>query len=220
MTHTNVIGHRVFGEQGSGLLPACLLVLGLALGALDLQWALGNHHQGLVKSASGANADLAPRPTPTITPLPSRLEAEPRTAPGQAEPGVKPAEKATVTSLERDCPPLFAVTFTLSSAFPRFDQTALDGLVRWLKLHPDANLVVDGHSDSLGSSAVNLDLSQRRAQQMVKRFLAAGFPRSRITRRAFGNYIPVIGARENGAENRRVALSVTAVKDCPQLESQ
>jgi outer membrane protein OmpA-like peptidoglycan-associated protein len=111
------------------------------------------------------------------------------------------------------------VTFALGSASPHFDEVASRTLIGWLNSHPGTYLVVDGHSDSLGSPAFNLSLSQQRAGQMVRHFVAAGLPRERITRRAFGNYIPVVGAREDSAENRRVVLSVAGMKDCPESES-
>jgi outer membrane protein OmpA-like peptidoglycan-associated protein len=112
------------------------------------------------------------------------------------------------------------VTFDLGSARPQYDTAALNALVAWLNSHADTNLIVDGHSDSTGSAAVNLGLSQRRANEMVKRIVAVNFPHDRITRRAFGNYTPVVGARQDSARNRRVVLSIAGLKDCPESESQ
>ncbi len=57
------------------------------------------------------------------------------------------------------------------TVFFGFDSARLDGaaratlatVARWLHLHADQLIVVEGHTDAVGSDAYNLDLSLRRA---------------------------------------------------------
>lgn len=196
------------GERSSALFPAILLVLGLGLGIVDLQWAL---------APSSANGTTGPRravaeAAPLAPPSPRVLA--PIVAP------IGEAERGKDVDAGPSCPPLFSVRFSLGSVTPRFDQAALEALVAWLLAHPRATLVVDGHSDSLGGASLNLALSRQRADEMVNRLVAAKLPRERLTRRAFGDYEPVVGAAEDSAENRRVVLSVVGVKGCSSLESR
>jgi outer membrane protein OmpA-like peptidoglycan-associated protein len=118
-----------------------------------------------------------------------------------------------------DCPPLFPISFDLNSSKPQFQDPALPALITWLIGHSETTLVVDGHADSLGTAAANFELSRRRADEVVRRFLVAGLSRKRISRRAFGQYTPLVGASELSARNRRVDLSVLGTYDCHSLET-
>ncbi len=202
----------LFGERTPIAVVLLLLVTGVALGSWDAtRWELVFARASIaappMRALPTTVAPTGPSPPATVSsdsPPPSQaLAADP------GKPTPQPAEP-------QDCPPLFPVTFALGSAAPQFDQGALVALVEWLHSHPEASLVVDGHSDSLGSTAINLALSERRAGQMVKRFVAAGLSLDRITRRAFGNYNPVLGTRGNAPQNRRVVLSVAGLKNCPE----
>jgi outer membrane protein OmpA-like peptidoglycan-associated protein len=76
--------------------------------------------------------------------------------------------------------------------------------------NPDWKLTVDGHTDSIGGDAYNLDLSKRRAaavkQALVDRFQIAG---DRLLTDGFGMRRPVDrnDTLEGRARNRRVELS-------------
>jgi outer membrane protein OmpA-like peptidoglycan-associated protein len=130
---------------------------------------------------------------------------------------VAPAPSAPAATVH-DCPPLFPISFDQNSSNPLFERPALPALVTWLLEHWETTLVVDGHADSLGTAVANLELSRRRADEVVRRFLVAGLSRKRISRRAFGQYTPIVGASELSARNRRVGLSVLGTYDCPNLE--
>jgi len=220
LTQVDNIRLPLFGERGSPFAPAFLFVLGLGLGVLDLHCAFRGSGERARVVASPNQPNFIPQPKPTITPLPVPAVAKQDGLPARSLPDLKPGTiKAASRTPAQDCPTLFSVTFALGKASPHFDDVALRALIGWINSHPDTNLVVDGHSDSLGSPAFNLSLSQQRADQMVRRFVASGLRRERITRRAFGNYIPVVGTREDSAENRRVVLSVAGMKNCPESES-
>ncbi|HSL18874.1 MAG TPA: OmpA family protein [Methylomirabilota bacterium] len=70
---------------------------------------------------------------------------------------------------------------------------------------------IQGHTDSIGSEAYNLQLGYRRAEQ-VMRYLASqkGFPLHRMNVTSYGEYKPIAdnGTSEGRAQNRRVALVV------------
>lgn len=105
---------------------------------------------------------------------------------------------------------LRAVHFDFNKATIRSDaRPILDEAVRMLKERKE-NVVVEGHTDSVGSDAYNMKLSHRRADA-VKRYLADhGIAASRITTEGFGKRQPVASnaTAEGRAQNRRVEIHV------------
>jgi len=87
----------------------------------------------------------------------------------------------------------------------------LDKLATILNEYPDANVSIEGHTDSDGDDAKNLDLSQRRADA-VKAYLAShGIAASRLTSSGFGETKPVADNKSSAgkAKNRRVDFILT-----------
>lgn len=75
----------------------------------------------------------------------------------------------------------------------------------------ETNIIIEGHTDSTGSDAINQPLSQRRANQ-VRDFLAAnGVPGSRMTAIGYGSSRPAVpnDTAVNRALNRRVQLEIS-----------
>ena len=87
-------------------------------------------------------------------------------------------------------------------------------LVRWLDEHIDVSLVVQGHTDAVGSPGYNVALSHQRAKSVARIIRKAGAARRRLTVRAFGFYQPVLGAAENAGVNRRVTLTLVGDSVC------
>ena len=88
-----------------------------------------------------------------------------------------------------------------SSARPQ-----LDALAAGIKMLPQTQtVVVEGHTDAVGSDTYNLQLSQRRAAA-VKDYLVSvhGIAAGRLKDVGFGEYRPIEGADPLSAENRRV----------------
>ena len=80
--------------------------------------------------------------------------------------------------------------------------------------HPQAiarRIVLEGHTDSIGSDAYNQRLSERRAQSVVNYLAKGGIARSRLDPIGFGEDEPVASndTEEGRAQNRRVELRVT-----------
>ncbi len=63
---------------------------------------------------------------------------------------------------------------------------------------------IEGHTDSSGSRAINVSLSQRRAQAVADFLVAQGIPQARLEVRGFGYDRPLPGRPASARENRRV----------------
>lgn len=85
----------------------------------------------------------------------------------------------------------------------------LDQAVRTLRMNPDLRAEVAGYTDSNGSDAYNLSLSQRRAEA-VRRYLIDHGVANVLTARGYGEADPVADNRTDAgrAENRRVVLRI------------
>lgn len=63
---------------------------------------------------------------------------------------------------------------------------------------------IEGHTDSVGARALNLDLSQRRAETLADFLVRAGVDRTRLLVRGYGPDRPLPGLSGAAGENRRV----------------
>lgn len=82
----------------------------------------------------------------------------------------------------------------------------LDALAAGIKLLPPTQkVVVEGHTDAIGTDGYNLQLSQRRAAA-VKSYLVSvhGIPAERLKDVGYGLKRPIDGADPVAPENRRV----------------
>ena len=86
----------------------------------------------------------------------------------------------------------------------------LDTLADFLKQYPDRRLLIEGHTDSVGSEAANLTLSERRAQAVQQALTMRGVDAGRITTRGYGKAYPVASnaTPEGRALNRRVEVVI------------
>lgn len=85
----------------------------------------------------------------------------------------------------------------------------LDQAITTLRMNPDLAIEVAGHTDSVGSAAYNLSLSERRAET-VRRYLVDNGVTNVLTARGYGEGEPVAnnGTEAGRAENRRVVLRI------------
>jgi outer membrane protein OmpA-like peptidoglycan-associated protein len=91
-------------------------------------------------------------------------------------------------------------------------QTTLLALVKQLQDQPQLAVELEGYTDSIGASAYNVQLSQRRAEA-VRRFLVEqGIELPRIHNIGLGDTRPVADnkTRQGRDQNRRVAIRVYA----------
>jgi outer membrane protein OmpA-like peptidoglycan-associated protein len=84
-------------------------------------------------------------------------------------------------------------------------------LVTFLRDYPDRTLLIEGHTDSLGSDAYNLELSRSRALAVENFLVLNGISRDRIVTRGYGKDYPVASnTTEAGRQqNRRVDVIVS-----------
>jgi OmpA-OmpF porin, OOP family len=84
-------------------------------------------------------------------------------------------------------------------------------LVTFLQKYPERRVLIEGHTDSVGSEASNLDLSQRRADAVRDFLLQNGVRAAQITTHGYGKASPVasndtVAGRQ---QNRRVELIIS-----------
>ena len=91
----------------------------------------------------------------------------------------------------------------------------LDQVVEAMNRYPQPVLVVEGHTDSDGDAAANLDLSERRAQAVVAYLVGQGVAAERIRGEGFGETEPIAAndTPDNKRRNRRVELIALAAFD-------
>jgi outer membrane protein OmpA-like peptidoglycan-associated protein len=135
--------------------------------------------------------------------------------------GEAPSLAAEPTDAEA-CPPRIAVSFKLGSAQPITSnvQPEIDALQRFLARHVQARLLVEGHTDALGSDSHNVLLSYQRAKVVAATLTKAGLADARLDIRAAGSGSPIEGLPASSAQNRRVVLRILGVEACQQAQNR
>ncbi len=87
----------------------------------------------------------------------------------------------------------------------------LDAVVSVLKINPEIQVRVEGHTDSRGRAKYNRGLSERRAKSVLRYLVEAGINPDRLTAEGFGPDRPIESneSREGRAANRRVEFHIT-----------
>jgi len=100
-------------------------------------------------------------------------------------------------------------------AFNKFDilpeyQPDLNKLANFLKNNPQANVVMAGFTDNVGTEAYNLPLSKRRVESVAKYLEQQGVGMDRMTLLWYGQTNPIAdnATPEGRAKNRRVEVAV------------
>jgi OOP family OmpA-OmpF porin len=104
---------------------------------------------------------------------------------------------------------LYGINFDVDSDHLRPDaKPALDELLGALKANPTWKISIEGHTDSTGNAAHNLDLSRRRAASVKIALVTAGIAADRMTTDGFGQTKPVAtnDSAIGRAQNRRVEV--------------
>lgn len=113
---------------------------------------------------------------------------------------------------------------TNRDAIQRRSFTLLRNVAAVLNAHPEISAIrVEGHTDARGRREHNLDLSQRRAEQVVRFLVSQGVDVGRLQARGFGPDRPVVpdaSTADEHAQNRRVEFHLEgAGQDVQQRQS-
>jgi outer membrane protein OmpA-like peptidoglycan-associated protein len=110
-------------------------------------------------------------------------------------------------------------SIVLNQIFFEFDESILlpesynelDRLFEQLQFHRDLAIVIEGHTDNLGTFEYNIKLSLDRAQAVANHLLERGLAAERLKYEGFGYTRPLSDNRtEDGRQmNRRVAFRIT-----------
>lgn len=107
------------------------------------------------------------------------------------------------------------VLFPLNSSYlTDIAKAEIDKLVNLLADYPDANLIVDGHTDATGTAEYNQWLSEKRAESVKNYITNHGIEARRITTNGFGQAKPVAPntTKEGRQQNRRVEVTIVPKK--------
>ncbi|MGX9986831.1 OmpA family protein [Soonwooa purpurea] len=99
-----------------------------------------------------------------------------------------------------------------SSNLTTLAKSNLDKLVVVLKNNPDTNINIYGHTDSVGTDAVNMKISNQRASAVKNYFVTNGIASSRMFTEGLGKTSPIASNDTDAgrAQNRRVEFAITA----------
>jgi len=89
-------------------------------------------------------------------------------------------------------------------------KTELNRLLKFMETNPTIKLEVAGHTDNVGTDAANLDLSQKRANEVANYLIAGGIDKARLKAKGYGAAQPIAdNATETGrAQNRRTEIVI------------
>ncbi|MFZ5653541.1 MAG: OmpA family protein [Pseudomonadota bacterium] len=150
-----------------------------------------------------------PKPAPVVQAAPAPAPApQPVAAPPAPEP-----EKRTITVKLK-------VEFEFDKAVVRnIYGDELEAVANAMKAHEDIDLVLEGHTDSIGTEAYNQGLSERRVQAVKAKLVQDyGIPADRISTVGYGESRPIAdnSTAEGRQRNRRVIGELSYVEVMPE----
>jgi outer membrane protein OmpA-like peptidoglycan-associated protein len=104
---------------------------------------------------------------------------------------------------------IYGINFDTAKATIRPDsEPVLNEVATLLQRQPDWYLMIAGHTDNVGTDAVNVPLSRQRAEAVIAWLGAKGIDKGRLTAAGFGSKKPLEdNSTDDGkAKNRRVDL--------------
>lgn len=107
---------------------------------------------------------------------------------------------------------LSGITFLFASdEITQQGKLILDDVANVLTEHPEFDVIIEGHTDSIGEDSINLNLSQLRAQSVLSYLANTGIQVTRLTATGFGESAPIADndSKEGRALNRRIEFTVS-----------
>ncbi|MBL7952722.1 MAG: PD40 domain-containing protein [Flavobacteriales bacterium] len=105
-----------------------------------------------------------------------------------------------------------AIHFAFKSAdMGEGSEPVLEQILGLLRQHPEVQLVIEAHTDDIGSRDYNIDLSQQRAQSVQAYLLQNGIASERLIPVGHGKNQPIASNKteEGRSQNRRVEFRMT-----------
>lgn len=130
------------------------------------------------------------------------------------------SESVQIVALQEEINQIFELARTIEGQKPNFDVSidelspgataTLDRVSVAMRRYPLPSADIIGHTDSTGSAATNLELSEQRAQVVLDYLTGAGIDASRLTATGEGENQPIADNSDEAgrAENRRVDFIV------------
>lgn len=89
-------------------------------------------------------------------------------------------------------------------------QEELNSLAKFMELHSDIHIQINGHTDNIGQAADNLDLSERRALAVKNYLVKAGIAEQRLSAKGFGESKSIADndSEAGRALNRRTSFEI------------
>lgn len=180
---------------------------------------------GVEKLEEAANVEIIPSATVTFDFIFARNEPQGSTAPAavpqsEAEPAA-PAQVAlepTGNFSAEACIGRFEILSRSNNTYFKSGSARLDGksepflisIADIVKRCPDMVVEVGGHTDSIGSDATNMRLSERRAASVLRNLVDKGVPESNLTSAGYGESQPKAdnSTSKGRWKNRRIEFRV------------
>ena len=107
--------------------------------------------------------------------------------------------------------PKFILFNTGKSTFKSGVTEKIDVIAKVMNKNPKANFLIEGHTDSTGSAAINDKLSKERAMAVKDYLVKKGIDTTRLDAQGFGQNQPIASNKtaDGRSQNRRVVVKVT-----------
>lgn len=149
----------------------------------------------------------APAPAPVQPPAavqPPPAPVAPQPAPQQQEPARQPQRSIRTLTIE----------FLFSSpAIRPVYQAQLAAFAALMKTNTESTALIEGHTDNVGDSRSNIELSQQRAQNVKNELLKYGVDPAKVSIKGYGFSKPRASNKTNEGrqKNRRAVVTLTLV---------
>jgi peptidoglycan-associated lipoprotein len=144
------------------------------------------------------------QPPPAAVPAPEAPMKEPPPPPVAVTP--PPAEAPGVAVTEEKVSQFDDVRFDFDKSVVKEEGRKTCGVVAdFLKKHPQAKMLIEGHCDERGTSEYNMALGERRATAVMNYLVSLGVPKAALSTVSFGKEKPLDPGHneEAWAKNRR-----------------
>lgn len=193
-------GRQTLSKGGGGALAGAGAgaLLGVVLGGRN------NRAEVLIGTAVGAIAGGA------VGSYMDKQERELRAR--TANTGIEVERKGDEINLK--LPSGISFDFNSATVKPEF-RPALDQVAQTLASYQSTFIDVSGHTDSIGSDAVNQRLSEQRAAAVADYLQYQGVNRARVATRGYGKQFPIASndIEAGRAQNRRVEIKLSPVTE-------